>query len=98
MRDSSKLFCFSDQEIFIVGIVGIRAEVICRVPKSFFDGFDVFQLGHKVLCGIQFTVGWVKYTTEDYFVIYFQQVLKSPRVSMESLPFNNSGNGEQHVS
>ena len=35
-------------EILVAGIVGIRAQVIRRVPKSLFNGFDIFKLGHGV--------------------------------------------------
>ena len=33
-------------EILVAGIVGIRTQIVRRVPKSFFDGFDIFELGH----------------------------------------------------
>lgn len=33
-------------EILVAGIVGIRAQVIRGVPKSLFNGFDIFELGH----------------------------------------------------
>ena len=35
-------------EILIARIVGIRAQIVRCVPKSFFNGFDIFKLGHKV--------------------------------------------------
>lgn len=35
-------------EILIAGIVGIGAESVRCVPKSLFNGFDIFKLGHKM--------------------------------------------------
>lgn len=38
----------------ITGVVGVRSQRIRCVPKSFFNGFNVFELGHKfsLLAGI----------------------------------------------
>ena len=37
-------------EILIAGIVGIRAQIVRCVPKSLFNGFDIFELRHRVMC------------------------------------------------
>jgi hypothetical protein len=34
------------EEVFVAGVVGVRAEVIGGTPQAFFDGFYVFELWH----------------------------------------------------
>ncbi len=34
------------KEILVAGKVGVRPQRVRRAPESFFDGFDVFELGH----------------------------------------------------
>ena len=41
------------QEVFIAGVVGVGAQVVGGAPESFFNGFDVFELGH-VGCGSRY--------------------------------------------
>jgi hypothetical protein len=80
-------------KILVAGIVGIRAETVRCVPRSFFNRFDIFELRYEILSLKMYSL-WVE---ELYYCVMATSVSRPSwysRVHPQSL-VRKSGQGRE---